>query len=388
MLRPIECFRCLMYLAFLAIANNLSAATDSALDGKLEQLVEAVAEGDQSTSSKRWMAIVDDATSEDLVAILTAMNSAQNVGPLAENWIRAAVDAVAERELRGSGGLPTAALEAFVLAEDQHPRARRVAYEWLLKVDEPAAARLLPQMLDDVSLEMRYDAIGSLLTEADEATDEETKLQKYQRAFASARDKTQFQQAADALKTLGQTPDMAGQFGFLKNWKVVGPFDNTDREGFDNAYLSPNSIDLAAEYSGKHGPVVWKDAVAELDDFDDLGMVDFNAALVEEKSVLGYALTTFVSSKAQSVECRYESKLATKLWINGEEVAVKNVYHSGGGFDQYIVPCQFKAGANAILIKVCQNEQTQPWTKPWEFRLRITDSLGGAVQQASAQLAK
>jgi hypothetical protein len=38
-----------------------------------------------------------------------------------------------------------------------------------------------------------------------------------------------------------------------------------------------------------------------------------------------------------------------------------------------------KAGRNEILIKVCQNEQTDAWAQKWSFQLRVCDALGGAV---------
>jgi len=41
-----------------------------------------------------------------------------------------------------------------------------------------------------------------------------------------------------------------------------------------------------------------------------------------------------------------------------------------------------KPGRNTILVKVCQNEQTEDWTKEWEFQLRVTDDLGTPIDLA------
>ena len=38
-----------------------------------------------------------------------------------------------------------------------------------------------------------------------------------------------------------------------------------------------------------------------------------------------------------------------------------------------------KAGRNEVLIKVCQNEQTDDWAQTWGFQLRLCDAIGGAV---------
>ena len=330
----------------------------------------------QKEAQQAWKSVVSEGSAKQLTEILAVM---KGVGPLADNWLRAAVDTIAERELSNTGQLPAKALEEFLLDVEQGPRARRVAYEWLAKVDATAPDRLLPKLLDDSSLELRYDAIERLLAEAKESNDDPEKLKKYQRALRSAREKGQLKACAEGLKELGQEPNMAEQMGFLTQWKVVGPFDNTDRAGFDQVFPPEQSVDFNEQYTGKSGAVQWKEVEAEQEDLEAIGIVDLNKALVEEKSVLAYAVATVNAPKDLQVECRYESKEATKLWVNGREVAVKNVYHSGDGFDQYIVPCKLKRGENQILIKVCQNEQTEPWTKPWDFRLRVTDRLGGAI---------
>jgi hypothetical protein len=47
--------------------------------------------------------------------------------------------------------------------------------------------------------------------------------------------------------------------------------------------------------------------------------------------------------------------------------------------DQHVGRGTLKAGRNEILVKVCQNEQTDSWAQQWSFQLRVTDALGGAV---------
>lgn len=59
---------------------------------------------------------------------------------LAANYLRSAVDAIADRELAAGRKLPQSDLEKF-LAEKQHnPRARRLAYELIARVS-PATGR-------------------------------------------------------------------------------------------------------------------------------------------------------------------------------------------------------------------------------------------------------
>src|SRR5947209_9516296 len=43
-------------------------------------------------------------------------------------------------------------------------------------------------------------------------------------------------------------------------WHYIGPFDNTDNQGFDVAYPPEKEIDLARKYPGKDGkPIGWKE---------------------------------------------------------------------------------------------------------------------------------
>ncbi len=47
--------------------------------------------------------------------------------------------------------------------------------------------------------------------------------------------------------------------------------------------------------------------------------------------------------------------------------------------DQYIGQGELKAGRNVILLKICQNEQTEDWAQDWKFQFRVCDSLGKAI---------
>jgi outer membrane protein assembly factor BamB len=307
-----------------------------------------------------------------LPTLLAALDGAN---PLAANWIRTAVDAVAERSLRTGRPLPAAALERFVLETKHEPRARRLAYEWLVRVDPQARARIIPAMLNDPSLEMRRDAVARLIDQAAEAKDSAKAVALYGQALAAARDLDQVTQIADRLRKLGQPIDLARQLGYIVHWKVIGPFDNTAGRGFAQAYPPEQEYKPDAVYQGKHGQVRWTEYVSH----DDFGMVDFNKAFQEEKAVVGYAMTEFVSDKPREVEIRMTSFNAPKLWVNGRLVAEYHVYHSGGQPDQYVNRVALVAGKNRILVKACQNELTADWAREWGFKLRVCDALGTAV---------
>ena len=61
----------------------------------------------------------------------------------------------AERALQAKRPLPAEQLEKFVRDTKHSGPGRRLAYEWLVRVDTRAPERLLPSMLNDPSTELR-----------------------------------------------------------------------------------------------------------------------------------------------------------------------------------------------------------------------------------------
>ena len=70
---------------------------------------------------------------------------------------------------------------------------------------------------------------------------------------------------------------------------------------------------------------------------------------------------------------------ASKVWINGELIDANEVYHSGTRIDQYTAPCTLREGRNRVLLKICQNAQTESWAQDWQFQFRLTDPQGAAL---------
>jgi hypothetical protein len=362
------------------LAGLVSPAASAADLGPLLAKLQAVGPNGQGhrEAAEAWreLARVDAA---ELPSLLAALDRA---GPLAANWIRTAIDAIAERTLQNGGTLPASELEKFLRDRRHAPRARRLAYEWLRRVDPTAPERLIPGALDDPSLEMRRDAVARLMDQAAELSSPQRKadaIALFRKSLIAARDVDQISLAAQRLRSLGQTIDLARQLGFIVAWKVIGPFDNTEDKGsdkgYDTAYPPETGMDLASSCPGRHGVARWIDYRAT----DDYGNVDLNAALGVEKSVAGYATAEFFSAGRQEVEVRIASDNAIKVWLNGKLIDRRHVYHGFSQLDQYVIPAVLQPGRNRLLVKVCQNAQTQEWARSWGFQLRVCDRSGAAV---------
>jgi len=201
---------------------------------------------------------------------------------------------------------------------------------------------------------------------------------RYQTAIKSARDAEQVDGIAKALKKLGAPVSLPGVFGWVTDWKVIGPFDNKGRAGFEKVFPPEQAIDLNAEYDGLNGKVKWQDYSTT----NDYGKVDLNQPLGSLKEVTGYAYTEFHADKARPVEIRLGCKNGWKVWLNGKYLFGRDEYHRGAEIDQYRLAGELKPGKNVILVKLTQNEQTEKWTVEWEFQMRVTDALGTPIASA------
>jgi hypothetical protein len=295
---------------------------------------------------------------------------------VAANWLRAVVDTIAERALAEQHSLPAAAMESFVRDIHHDAAARRIAYEWLERIDSTAPNRLLPDMLNDPGQELRRAAVDAV----QKKNDPESLLT----AFNAARDIDQVDQLARKLADRGVSVDVPAHLGFVQRWRLLGPFDNRSGRGFAVAYPPEASIDLHASYLGMNGSRIgWKDvSVTDAPGKVDLGKmakVDANAILGKHMGAVAYAFATIESSRAQAVEIRVGTPNALKLFLNGKEICSREEYHHNGRLDTHVARGHLRSGRNELLVKLCQNEQADAWAQEWAFQLRICDAIGGAV---------
>ncbi len=375
-----------IFLLFSALAlvflPGLSRAEDSLADSGDSPIAEALAiikavgrEGRGNVEAGRAWKQVSAADSARLPEIFRSMDDA---GPLAFNWLRTGVDVIVDREIAAGGALPLTDLGEFLMEVQHRPDARALAYEIIARVDLPTAEALLPGLLHDPSVDLRRGAVQRLIDEAAKTREEGNQdgaALLFRQALGAARDLDQIQEAAKQIRELGRPVDLPRHFGFLMHWNVIGSFDNTGREGFDAVYPPEKEIDFEATYPGKEKEAGWSEYVTS----DEYGMVDINEPYGMLKEVVAYAYTEFNSETSRPAELRLGCKNAWKVWVNGEFVFGRDEYHRGMRIDQYRLPVQLDEGKNTILVKLCQDHQTQDWTVEWQFQLRVCDATGTAI---------
>jgi hypothetical protein len=357
---------------FTLAAVSLLAAEDLSKPIETLRAVQREGQGNEA-AGQAWQQIVK-ADPAVLPEVLKGMNGAN---PLAENWLRAAVGVLADEALQAKK-LPVQALVAFLKDTHNSPGARVVAFDLIHRADEKLAEDLTPTLLEDPSSDLRRHPVAKLIDAGNaalEKKDKDAAVSAFGKGLAAARDEDQIKTLAKKLRELGQKVDLPRHFGFLMSWKMIAPFSNADRGGFATEYPPEKELKFDAAYEGKTKEAKWVDFTST----DEYGKIDFNKPFGMEKSVVGYAATDFYSTEDRPAEIRIGCKNGWKVWLNGELLFARDEYHRGAKLDQYKLPCQLKKGKNTILVKCCQNEQTEQWTVEWEFQLRVCDATGTAI---------
>lgn len=381
----------------IAIVIGVLATSTLANAGELTTLVKQLkAVGPDGAGAASAAAAWAELKREKVTAIVPLLAAMDDSTPLAANWLRSAIDAIVEREVKGGTKLPASELEAFVRDIKHGPSGRRLAFELLCAADKEARARLLPTFFGDPSPELRYDAIESAFDklrklekpnpesyDPSEPEKKKTKLDKDEKTIAELqkllRASRHFEQTAliaRELEAYGEKIDMTDHFGFIGRWWVLSPFDNTGGKGFATPFDPENKLDRNVTPMGKGDESTeWK----FIDSKEQFATVDLNKHVGKLKNVVAYAVSDIECDTDRAVELRAASITAIKMFLNGKEVFARETYHQGMAADTHIAPVKLKAGKNTILLKICQNDQKEPWAQDWKFQLRITEADGAKV---------
>ncbi len=319
----------------------------------------------QKEAAAAWKKLVANGAPA-LAPTLTAFDGAS---PAATNWLRTAVSAIADGERAAGRKLPLDELAAFAVEPKNQPAARRLAFELIAAADKPAADALLPKFLDDVSPELRRDAVAQKLI----ALGDKPAAADALALFGKARDKDQVEAVA---KLMPEKPDLTRHFGYVTEWSLVGPFDGPKASGYAAKYGPDAGFDPAAKFPGKAGEAAWKPAQSA----DTYGEIDLARVVGKHKDAVAYAAAVLVADAATPCEIRLSSPNALRVVFNGVELFAQEEYHHGNDHDQYTARGGvLKAGENVLVVKVCQNDQKEPWAQDWKFSARVCDRTGGTL---------
>ncbi|GIX05517.1 MAG: hypothetical protein KatS3mg114_1386 [Planctomycetaceae bacterium] len=361
-------------LSGLLCVPLLAGAADEQPQGWIARILQVGAEGEGHEAAREAAIALQRCDAEILPELITGLDAAS---PRALNWLRGVFETVAGRA-QAAGTLSPQWLAQVVHDRGHQPWTRSLAFQWWQRLAPADAEKFLPQSVDDTAPEIRRAAVAWWIAQAQASRSPDEARQRWRQALLGAVDDDQVKLIAQALRQLGESVDLPRHFGFITRWQVIGPFENTMNVGFDTPYPPEHEWNLSATYAGKLGEVRWQEVQTD----HEYGIVDLAKALAPHKGALIYAAAEFPSADRQTVEIRLGTPNAWKLWVNGELVFARDEYHRNMQLDQYAVRVQLQPGINRILLKVCQNEQTEEWAQRWQYQLRVCDLSGRGLTPA------
>jgi hypothetical protein len=259
------------------------------------------------------------------------------------------------------------------------PAARRIAFELYAAENKAEASDLLATLVDDPDADLRRDAIAEGLARAAKAGSKQ-RLEAQRQLLPLARDRDQIDELAKAVDSAagptGSKFDKTAHLGYVTEWLIAGPFDNTKGSGLAKAY-DPETVkfDPNSEFAGKSAVVSWMQVQCS----DEFGKIDLNKDVGKLQNAVAYARAVVTAAAPTPAEVRVTSPNAMQVFVNERKLYERDVYHNGGSADGHVVPVVLDAGENVILLKVAQNDMTQAWAQSWEFSARVCDATGGRL---------
>ena len=312
-----------------------------------------------------------------LPALLIAMDTSN---PVAANWYRTIFQEIVTRESQNKRTQwPLKFLKTYVSDTKREGRPRRLVMRLIHQLEPDFRTRWLSSRLTDP--EFRNEAVARVIRLGDQALlkdDTESATIQFRRAFEHARERQQVTEAADKLRSIGETADVVKQLGLVTDWWLVGPFDAPDRQGFALSFAPEHGIDLQARYQGQNNSEFsWlrhrtTDALGQLNLVPTLGKTD---------EAVAYAWTEITVKQSRDAQLRCGADDCCLVWLNDKVVSAHEQWLNGTRFDRFINAVKLVAGRNRILVKVCQGPQHRnpEVFNNWSLQLRLCDEQGRGI---------
>lgn len=167
-----------------------------------------------------------------------------------------------------------------------------------------------------------------------------------------------------------QEPGICPRPGHIRDWLILGPFDNAGNQGFHAALEPEEELDFARVYTGKGGrPVRWQSCRTR----SAAGYIDLAESSGGEEWCAAYAACSIFSPDSRSGWLELGSDDGIQAWLNGRHIWKHDVYRVASP-GQDLVPVRLQPGWNQLLLKIgqaagewgflCQlmDENGKPWT--------------------------
>jgi alpha-glucosidase (family GH31 glycosyl hydrolase) len=161
---------------------------------------------------------------------------------------------------------------------------------------------------------------------------------------------------------------------FVRQFYVIGPFDNENGEGLDKVYPpETEKFDLSRSFTGKGGIAVkWQIPTNLQIDLGSPVFVNFDSMFTPNDFTAAYALTYIEADKDKDAFLLIGSDDGCAVWLNGEKVFRYDGLRAAFPA-QDAIKVKLKKGINTILVKVVEQQGG------WGFYLQIVDENKGPL---------
>jgi hypothetical protein len=171
-------------------------------------------------------------------------------------------------------------------------------------------------------------------------------------------------------------PGIQWRPGHIRDWRILGPFDNTGNGGFHFALQPEQEQDFSSAHVGRDGrQVSWQEVHSQYAS----GYVDLAAVLGKQDWSLAYAACRFFSPEPRRAWLELGSDDGVQAWLNGSHVWKHDVYRVAAP-GQDLVPVQLREGANDLLLKIGQARGE------WGFLCSLSDEDGNPIPDLEVSL--
>jgi tetratricopeptide (TPR) repeat protein len=167
---------------------------------------------------------------------------------------------------------------------------------------------------------------------------------------------------------LDRVSDGSRKLGLIREWLILGPFDNEAGGGCTTPYPPEEKLDFGRSYTGKERPISWRKLPASPAN----GYVDLKNLLQPSEGALAYAATFIYSPVTRPAAFRFGADDSITVFLNGRSV-FENEWDHPADFDQHAVGVTLLKGWNEVLLKICQ------LSDDWGFFFRVTDPDGDPI---------
>jgi len=163
--------------------------------------------------------------------------------------------------------------------------------------------------------------------------------------------------------------NLVSRMGIMRDFTIVGPFDNERGQAFSRSYPPEEKIDLTASYPGVRGTVTWRKISTGTYD----GSVNLSDYLYPNQWTAAFLITRVEVAKEGDYILSIASDDGAVVWLDGVK-CISDRARRPMTFDQDAVQVHLTEGTHDILVKSLQEKGD------WTVRVRLNPIPGARLR--------